>query len=45
VMCEGRITGELASGATQEQIMRYATERSEPTRVSAGGASATSASA
>jgi len=45
VMCEGRITGELASGATQEQIMRYATERSEPTRASAGGASATSASA
>lgn len=29
VMCEGRITGELnSSEATQEQIMRYATQRS-----------------
>ena len=27
VMCEGRITGELSSGATQEEIMRYATQR------------------
>jgi ribose transport system ATP-binding protein len=27
VMCEGRITGELASGAGQEQIMTYATQR------------------
>ena len=28
VMCEGRITGELAgAGATQEQIMTYATMR------------------
>jgi ribose transport system ATP-binding protein len=32
VMCEGRITGELPSGASQEQIMRYATERAEATR-------------
>jgi ribose transport system ATP-binding protein len=29
VMCEGRITGELASGATQEAIMRHATQRGE----------------
>ena len=30
VMCEGRITGELtAAQATQESIMRYATQRSE----------------
>jgi ribose transport system ATP-binding protein len=30
VMCEGRITGELLSAeATQESIMRYATQRSE----------------
>lgn len=30
VMCEGRITGELAAGeATQEKIMTYATQRSE----------------
>ena len=29
VMCEGRITGELAAGeATQEGIMRFATQRS-----------------
>jgi ribose transport system ATP-binding protein len=28
VMCEGRITGELSgAGATQEQIMTYATMR------------------
>ena len=28
VMCEGRITGELSSAdATQEEIMRYATQR------------------
>ena len=27
VMCEGRITAELPSGATQEQIMEYATQR------------------
>jgi ribose transport system ATP-binding protein len=27
VMCQGRITGELGSGATQEQIMTYATQR------------------
>jgi ribose transport system ATP-binding protein len=30
VMCEGRITGELSSGATQEEIMTYATQRREP---------------
>ncbi len=29
VMCEGRITGELPSGASQEEIMRYATQRSD----------------
>jgi len=29
VMCEGRITGELGSGASQEEIMRYATQRSD----------------
>jgi ribose transport system ATP-binding protein len=29
VMCEGRITGELASGASQEDIMRHATQRGE----------------
>src|SRR5438445_448941 len=28
IMCEGRITGELRSGASQEEIMRYATQRS-----------------
>jgi ribose transport system ATP-binding protein len=27
VMCEGRITGELPAGASQEQIMTYATRR------------------
>jgi ribose transport system ATP-binding protein len=27
VMCEGRITGELAEQATQEQIMELATRR------------------
>jgi ribose transport system ATP-binding protein len=27
VMCEGRVTGELALGATQEQIMQLATQR------------------
>jgi len=27
IMCEGRITGELRSGASQEEIMRYATQR------------------
>jgi ribose transport system ATP-binding protein len=32
VMCEGRITGELTSDeATQEKIMRYATQRTEVT--------------
>jgi ribose transport system ATP-binding protein len=30
VMCEGRITGELTAGeATQESIMKYATQRGE----------------
>ena len=29
VMCEGRITGELACGTTQEEIMRHATQRGE----------------
>jgi len=29
VMCEGRITGELASGADQEGIMKLATQRGE----------------
>jgi len=27
VMCEGRITAELPGGASQEQIMTYATRR------------------
>jgi ribose transport system ATP-binding protein len=27
VMCEGRIAGELPAGASQEQIMAYATRR------------------
>ena len=30
VMCEGRITGELGRSSTQEDIMTYATQRSEP---------------
>jgi ribose transport system ATP-binding protein len=34
VMCEGRITGELPSGASQEQIMRYATQRGGGARTS-----------
>ncbi len=40
VMCEGRITGELSGGAsaTQEAIMKYATQRSGPAR--AAGSSA-----
>jgi ribose transport system ATP-binding protein len=29
VMCEGRITGELRSGAGQEEIMTYATQRGD----------------
>jgi ribose transport system ATP-binding protein len=29
VMCEGRITGELAAGASQEAIMSYAHQRYE----------------
>jgi ribose transport system ATP-binding protein len=29
VMCEGRITGELDSGASQEEIMTFATRRGE----------------
>jgi ribose transport system ATP-binding protein len=40
VMCEGRITGELPAGASQEDIMRCATQRSEvviePSRPAAG---------
>jgi ribose transport system ATP-binding protein len=40
VMCEGRITGELAAGeATQEKIMKYATQRGD---IVAEGAPATS---
>ena len=35
VMCEGRITGELRSGASQEEIMRYATQRSDVIRAGA----------
>ena len=27
VMCEGRVTGELAAGPTQEEVMTYATQR------------------
>ena len=27
VMCEGRVTGELSAGPTQEQVMTYATQR------------------
>jgi ribose transport system ATP-binding protein len=27
VMCEGRVTGELAAGPTQEQVMTFATQR------------------
>jgi ribose transport system ATP-binding protein len=27
VMCEGRVTGELPGGASQEEVMRYATQR------------------
>ena len=31
VMCEGRITGELSSAeATQEKIMKFATQRGRP---------------
>jgi ribose transport system ATP-binding protein len=33
VMCEGRITGELSAGdATQEKIMRFATQRGDVVR-------------
>jgi ribose transport system ATP-binding protein len=32
VMCEGRITGRLESGATQEEIMTHATQRREAGR-------------
>ena len=35
VMCEGRITGELMSGASQEEIMRFATQRGDAARTSA----------
>jgi len=30
VMCEGRVTAELAGGADQEEVMKYATQRSDP---------------
>jgi ribose transport system ATP-binding protein len=30
VMCEGRITAELPGGASQEEVMKYATQRTEP---------------
>ena len=30
VMCEGRVTGELSGGADQEEVMKYATRRSDP---------------
>ena len=30
VMCEGRVTGELPGGATQEEIMTHATQRNGP---------------
>jgi ribose transport system ATP-binding protein len=35
VMCEGRITAELPSGASQEQIMKYATQRDNSPRTAA----------
>ncbi len=35
VMCEGRVTGELSGGADQEEVMKYATQRSDPARSSA----------
>ncbi len=35
VMCEGKITGEVQASASQEEIMRYATQRSEPVLVDA----------
>ncbi len=35
VMCEGRITGELGRSSSQEDIMTYATQRSEPIRSAA----------
>ena len=37
VMCEGRITGELPGGASQEQIMTYATQRTDPPVAAMGG--------
>jgi ribose transport system ATP-binding protein len=30
VMCEGRVTGELRAGPTQEQVMTFATQRQSP---------------
>jgi ribose transport system ATP-binding protein len=30
VMCEGKVTGELAAGPTQEQVMTFATQRQTP---------------
>jgi ribose transport system ATP-binding protein len=35
VMCEGRITAELPGGASQEQIMTYATRRTDVAAASA----------
>ncbi len=35
VMCEGRVTGELSGGADQEEVMKYATRRSDPATSSA----------
>jgi hypothetical protein len=37
-MCEGRITGELPAGASQEEIMAHATRRDEPVLREAGAA-------
>jgi ribose transport system ATP-binding protein len=34
VMCEGRVTGELPGGADQEEVMKYATRRSDPAQPS-----------
>ncbi|MGO4833675.1 hypothetical protein AB4144_15525, partial [Rhizobiaceae sp. 2RAB30] len=35
VMCEGRLTGILPGGASQEEIMRLATQRGQPGRTTA----------
>ena len=37
VMCEGRITAELPGGASQEEIMTYATQRTDPPVAAMGG--------